>query len=154
MNPRKRNFLRAALAVAIGPGVTTAALAAPPMKVGFIFLGPVGDVAWTHQHDLGRQAMQKALGSQVSVRAVANMTEADARRYANGCGHFAASPSSSACPASCRPGFESVGVFWRSCFPVFSLKVCSLCVVPSRRDGAARTPAMSGPTRRQINRPR
>lgn len=82
MNHRKRNFLRAALAAAIGPGVATAAHAAPPMKVGFIFLGPVGDVGWTHQHDLGRQAMQKALGSQVSVRAVANTTEADAERIA------------------------------------------------------------------------
>ena len=35
------------------------AYAAEKLKVGFIYFGPIGDLGWTHQHDLGRKAMEK-----------------------------------------------------------------------------------------------
>ena len=44
--------------------LTTISLAAPtwaqdePLKVGFIYVGPVGDGGWTYQHDLARQAIE------------------------------------------------------------------------------------------------
>ncbi|WP_028998506.1 BMP family ABC transporter substrate-binding protein [Azohydromonas australica] len=44
-------------------------------KVGFIYHGPVGDAGWTYQHDLGRQEMEKNLGSKVVVRIVPNTLE-------------------------------------------------------------------------------
>eukprot|EP01035_Chromulina_nebulosa_P010070 gene10070-13560_t len=30
------------------------ASAAEKLKVGFIYLGPIGDLGWTYQHDLAR----------------------------------------------------------------------------------------------------
>jgi basic membrane protein A and related proteins len=34
-----------------------------PLKVGFIYVGPVGDGGWTYQHDVGRQEMIAAIGA-------------------------------------------------------------------------------------------
>lgn len=73
---------KAALAVSL-LGAVTSAVAADPLKVGFIFLGPVGDVGWTYQHDLGRRELEKAMGSQVSVRVVDSVNEGlDSERIA------------------------------------------------------------------------
>ncbi len=56
-------------------------LAADPLKVAFVYLGPVGDGGWTYQHDLGRQALEKELGSAVKTTFVENVPEtADAER--------------------------------------------------------------------------
>ena len=41
---------RGALAVSVAFG----AQAADPMKVGFVYIGPIGDHGWTYQHDQGR----------------------------------------------------------------------------------------------------
>ena len=58
------------------------AVAAPqPMKVGFVYVSPVGDAGWTTQHNAGREQMAKALGSRVSTSAVEKVPEgADAER--------------------------------------------------------------------------
>lgn len=48
---------------------------AQPTKVGFIYFGPIGDVGWAFQHDLGRQELEKNLGSKISVRSVPNTAE-------------------------------------------------------------------------------
>ena len=32
-----------------------------PMKVGFVYVGPVGDLGWTYAHDQGRLALEEAL---------------------------------------------------------------------------------------------
>ncbi|MGA2550659.1 MAG: BMP family ABC transporter substrate-binding protein [Burkholderiaceae bacterium] len=67
------------IAVALA-GVATA-LAADPLKVAFVYLGPVGDGGWTYQHDLGRLALEKELGSAVKTTYVENVPEtADAER--------------------------------------------------------------------------
>jgi simple sugar transport system substrate-binding protein len=59
----------------------SAAGAADPLKVAFVYLGPVGDGGWTYQHDLGRQALEKELGSAVKTTYVENVPEtADAER--------------------------------------------------------------------------
>jgi basic membrane protein A and related proteins len=62
-------------------GAIATALAADPLKVAFVYLGPVGDGGWTYQHDLGRQALQKEFGDKVKTTFVENVPEtADAER--------------------------------------------------------------------------
>ena len=43
------------------------AFAADPVKVGFIYVGPIGDHGWTYRHDIGRQQVEEALGDQVDT---------------------------------------------------------------------------------------
>jgi simple sugar transport system substrate-binding protein len=58
-----------------------AGAAADPLKVAFVYLGPVGDGGWTYQHELGRQAVEKAFGDRVKLSYVENVPEtADAER--------------------------------------------------------------------------
>jgi simple sugar transport system substrate-binding protein len=53
----------------------------PPLKVGFVYVSPIGDAGWTYQHDLGRRAMEKALGDKVSATVVESVAEGpDAER--------------------------------------------------------------------------
>ena len=53
----------------------------PPLKIGFVFVAPVTDAGWVHQHDEGRKAVESALGHQVQTTYVENVAEgADAER--------------------------------------------------------------------------
>lgn len=55
--------------------------AAEPLKVGFVYVSPVGQAGWTFQHDQGRQAMERALGAGVQTTVVEAVPEgADAER--------------------------------------------------------------------------
>jgi len=55
--------------------------AADPLKMAFVYVGPVGDGGWTYAHDLGRKAVEKNLGSKVQTTIVENVPEgADAER--------------------------------------------------------------------------
>jgi simple sugar transport system substrate-binding protein len=52
-----------------------------PLKVGFVYVGPVGDFGWTYQHDLGRQAIEAEFGDRVETTFVESVPEgADAER--------------------------------------------------------------------------
>ena len=52
-----------------------------PLKVGFIYVSPIGDAGWTHQHDIARLAMEKNLAGKVTTKYVENVPEgADAER--------------------------------------------------------------------------
>jgi simple sugar transport system substrate-binding protein len=52
-----------------------------PLKVGFVYVAPLADTGWVHQHELGRQAVQAAFGSRVQTSFVENVAEgADAER--------------------------------------------------------------------------
>ncbi|MEH6450823.1 MAG: BMP family ABC transporter substrate-binding protein [Oleispira sp.] len=52
-----------------------------PFKVGFVYVGPVGDHGWTYQHDQGRIALEKHFGDKVKTSFVENVPEgADAER--------------------------------------------------------------------------
>ncbi|WP_280154771.1 BMP family ABC transporter substrate-binding protein [Piscinibacter sp. XHJ-5] len=46
-----------------------------PLKVGFVYVSPIGEAGWTYQHDLGRRAMQQALGDQAEVTVVEAVAE-------------------------------------------------------------------------------
>ena len=71
-----RKTLIAATAVMLVAGTSLfGASAADKLKVGFIYLGPVGDLGWTYQHDLGRLAMMKEFGDKVETTFLENVSE-------------------------------------------------------------------------------
>jgi basic membrane protein A len=54
---------------------------AEPLKVGFVYVSPIGDAGWTTQHNRGREQMQAALGEKVTTSFVEKVPEgADAER--------------------------------------------------------------------------
>jgi basic membrane protein A and related proteins len=54
---------------------------APPLKIGFVYVAPLSDAGWVHQHDEGRKAVEAALGKQVQTTYVENVAEGpDAER--------------------------------------------------------------------------
>ena len=61
-------------------GLGTAAVAAD-VKVGFVYVGPIGDGGWTYEHDKGRLAVEKHFGDRVETIYQENVPEgADAER--------------------------------------------------------------------------
>ncbi|MEL6297013.1 MAG: BMP family ABC transporter substrate-binding protein [Pseudomonadota bacterium] len=51
------------------------------IKVGFVYVGPIGDFGWSYQHDQGRLAIEKALGDKVETSYLESVKEgADAER--------------------------------------------------------------------------
>jgi simple sugar transport system substrate-binding protein len=74
----RRTFLALTAALAAAP---LAASAEPELKVGFVYVGPVGDFGWSYQHDQGRQAVEAAFGDRVETTFVESVAEgADAER--------------------------------------------------------------------------
>ncbi len=52
-----------------------------PFQVGFIYVGPTGDLGWTYEHDQGRLAVEEAYGDQVETVFLESVPEgADAER--------------------------------------------------------------------------
>ncbi len=81
MQTKNRKNLLRTLAAAIGFSVTLGASAADPLKVGFVYIGPIGDHGWTYQHEQGRKYMVEKLGDKVETSFVENVPEgADAER--------------------------------------------------------------------------
>lgn len=56
-------------------------LAKLPLRIGFVYVAPLSDAGWVHQHDEGRKAVEAALGDRVKTTFVENVPEgADAER--------------------------------------------------------------------------
>ena len=73
-------FLASAALVALALG-SAAEAQDDPLKVGFIYVGPVGDFGWTYEHDQGRQAVEAEFGDAVETTYVESVPEgADAER--------------------------------------------------------------------------
>src|SRR5260221_11598650 len=71
-----RKILIAATAVMLTAGAGLfGASAAEKLKVGFIYLGPIGDLGWTYQHDLARQALVKEFGDKIETTYLENVSE-------------------------------------------------------------------------------
>ena len=71
----------------VAPAAAPAAAPAPaapasgPLKVAFVYVGPVGDGGWTFAHDQGRKAVEAAFGDKVQTTFVEKVPEsADAER--------------------------------------------------------------------------
>jgi basic membrane protein A and related proteins len=63
------------------PLATTAAPLAPPLKVAFVYVSPIGQAGWTFQHDLGRREMEAEMGPLVKTTVIESVAEgADAER--------------------------------------------------------------------------
>ena len=75
----KRRTLLAGAGLAIG--IAGAAWADDPLKVGFIYIGPVGDYGWSWTHDQARQQLEAEFGDRVETSFVENVPYgADAER--------------------------------------------------------------------------
>ncbi len=56
-------------------GASEGAAAGEPLKVAFVYVGPVGDAGWTYRHDVGRQDLEEALGDRVETTFVESVPE-------------------------------------------------------------------------------
>ena len=66
---------------ALALGLVTTAVAQDKTKVGFIYVGPIGDGGWTYEHDKGRLAIEEHFGDQVETVYQESVPEgADAER--------------------------------------------------------------------------
>ncbi len=66
---------------AIALGLATGAVAQDKTKVGFVYVGPVGDGGWTYEHNKGRLAVEEHFGDQVETVFVESVPEGpDAER--------------------------------------------------------------------------
>jgi simple sugar transport system substrate-binding protein len=79
---RISNILRAAAAgVGLLLAMAAGAMAADKVKVGFVYVGPVGDHGWSYQHHQGLKAIEKEFGDKVQTTYVENVSEGpDAER--------------------------------------------------------------------------
>ena len=78
----RRRFLQATAAAGLvaSQGIVSA-WAAEPLKIGFVYVGPIGDYGWTHGHDLGRRAVEAHFGTRVKTTYVESVAEGpDAER--------------------------------------------------------------------------
>ena len=54
---------------------------ADPVKVGFVYVGPIGDFGWTYEHDIGRRMVESELGDAVETTYAESVPEgADSER--------------------------------------------------------------------------
>jgi len=79
---RKEEAPAAAAPAAPAPAAATAsAPKAEPLKIGFVYVGPVGDAGWTFAHDRARKALEAEFGDRVQTSFVESVPEGpDAER--------------------------------------------------------------------------
>jgi len=79
---RRSTSARALAAIlAVTAAAAPAQAPTPPLKVGFVYVSPIGEAGWTFQHDQARLALDKALGARVSTSVVEAVNEgADSER--------------------------------------------------------------------------
>src|SRR6516164_3323925 len=78
---KKWNIVAVAAVLGIASAGFGRVYAAEKLKVGFIYIGPIGDLGWTYQHDVSRKAMEQALGDKIETTYIENVPEsADAGR--------------------------------------------------------------------------
>ncbi len=69
----------ATAAILAGP-----AIAADPLKIGFIVPNPIGEIGWDHELDRGRKVMEEHFGDKIEVQAVDSVGEGpDSTRVMN-----------------------------------------------------------------------
>ncbi len=81
MKLNRRTLLATGASAATLTGLGLPARAQTPLKVGFIYVGPIGDGGWTFQHDQGRLAVEEHFGGAVETVYQESVPEgADAER--------------------------------------------------------------------------
>lgn len=82
--PTRRTLLKSGAAAAFLPWLDRAR-AAEALKVGFVYVGPVGDHGWSFAHDQGRRKAQDHYGGRIITSYVENVSEGpDAERVLRG----------------------------------------------------------------------
>lgn len=77
---KRRTLLGSAAALTLIAGLPALA-EGEKLKVGFIYVGPVGDGGWSYQHDLGRKAIEAEYGDKIETTFIESVPEgADAER--------------------------------------------------------------------------
>jgi simple sugar transport system substrate-binding protein len=77
----RKIFLAVAAVALVAGGTLGTGAAQEKLKVGFIYVGPVGDFGWTYQHELGRRALVKEFGDKIETTYLENVNEGpDAER--------------------------------------------------------------------------
>ncbi|MEM7216104.1 MAG: BMP family ABC transporter substrate-binding protein [Pseudomonadota bacterium] len=71
----RRSILKSAATASTLPLLGQSAFAADPLKVAFVYLGPIGDHGWTYAHEQGRQDAIKKFGDAISTTIVENVNE-------------------------------------------------------------------------------
>src|SRR6478736_1253742 len=78
MNTNRRLTLLSLASLACWPHVHAQQTA--PLEVAFLYDNPIGDVGWVRQHEAGRLAIEKSLGTKVKTKYVQVPTGADSER--------------------------------------------------------------------------
>src|ERR1700748_3988780 len=71
----RKKCLVAAAALLLAASMSGGASAEDKLKVGFVYLGPVGDFGWTYQHEVARQAPVKEFGDRIETTYLENVSE-------------------------------------------------------------------------------
>ncbi len=80
MTMKRRELLATGAATLAAPALPAFAQA-DPLKVGFIYVGPIGDYGWSYQHDQGRLAIEEQFGDRVETNYLESVSEGpDAER--------------------------------------------------------------------------
>ncbi|SLN52744.1 Purine-binding protein precursor [Roseovarius gaetbuli] len=75
------NLTKLLATAAVALGLATTAMAQDKTKVGFIYVGPIGDGGWTYEHNKGRLAVEAHFGDKVETVYQESVPEgADAER--------------------------------------------------------------------------
>jgi basic membrane protein A and related proteins len=89
---KRRTLLATGAAAASAAALGLPVRAQDPLKIGFVYVGPIGDGGWTFQHDQGRLAVEAQFGDAVETVYQESVPEgADAERVLtqmvlSGCG--------------------------------------------------------------------
>ena len=68
-------------AAVVAGGMLASTGASAEEKIGFVYVGPIGDHGWTYRHDIGRKAVEEAFGDKVKTTYVESVKEgADSER--------------------------------------------------------------------------
>jgi simple sugar transport system substrate-binding protein len=77
----RKSLITVALAAAALAATGSPAPAAEKLKIGLIYVGPVGDFGWTYQHEAARKGLVAALGDKIETTYLENVSEGpDAER--------------------------------------------------------------------------
>jgi len=75
MTSMKKQVLSVFILLACVAGFSLSASAADKLKVGFVYISPIGDAGWTYQHDLGRLELEKNLGDKIETKYIESVPE-------------------------------------------------------------------------------
>ncbi len=83
---KKIQFRKLAIGLASAAMLSSVSASAEgPLKIGFIYVSPIGDAGWTYQHDIGRLEMESALGDAIETKYIESVPEgSEAERVIRG----------------------------------------------------------------------